>query len=170
MSNDEVAPDLTTANRMVVKDFERYLEKMKSDRAPVPPAATRTILEKLTNADYLTGFHKKLVNDKIVQVDFSFEGTIVQGTSVNAVGDTWRLKFTIDADVPPAGSAQKPHIGYEISLDGLKKQVGHKFVNGLNIGRPGLGISMTDCYHEKSSTTLNNGDTIQWSFVGWKTM
>ncbi len=164
MSFDEDAPDLATANKMVVKDFQTYLEKMKNDRVPVPPGAARAIIEKLMNSQYLTNFYRKL-NDKIVQIDFSFSGTVVQGTSVNRVGDTWRLKFTIDADVPPAGSKQKPHIGYEISLNGTKKQVGHKFFGGLTIGRPGLGLDLVDCDREESKTTLPNGDTMEWSFV-----
>jgi hypothetical protein len=166
MSFDEDASDLATANRMVVTDFQTYLEKMKNDRVPVPPGATRAIIEKLMNSQYLTNFYRKL-NDKIVQIDFSFSGTVVQGTSVNRVGDTWRLKFTIDADVPPAGSKQKPHIGYEISLDGKKKQVGHKFFTGLTIGRAGLDVDLVDCDREesKSKETLPNGDTMEWSFV-----
>ncbi|UJR17578.1 hypothetical protein I4U23_004474 [Adineta vaga] len=167
MSFDQDAPDLATANTMVVKDFQNYLEKMKTVRAPVPPGATKAIIEKVLNSSYLTNFHRNLT-DRIVQVDFSLSGTIVQGTSVNCVGDTWRLKFTIDADVPPTGSKQKPHIGYEISLDGAKKQVGHKFCNSLSIGRPGLGVNLIKHDGEDSSMILPNGDTMEWAFVRWR--
>lgn len=167
MSYDEDASDLATANKMVVKDFEVYLEGMKKCRAAVPPGSVKVIIEKLMNSQYLTQFYSKLT-EKIVQVDFSFSGTIVQGTSVNRVGDIWRMKFTIDADVPPSGSTQKPHIGYEISLNGAKKQVGHKFFTGLNIGRPGVGISLSECNREESKITLPNGDEMEWLFVCWK--
>ena len=119
MSFDEDASDLATANRMVVKDFENYLKNLIENRAVVPPGSTRAVIEKLTSSQHLTNFHNK-INDNIVQVDFSFSGTVVKGTQVNTVGDTWNMKFTIDADVPPAGSKQKPHIGYEISLNGKK--------------------------------------------------
>ena len=78
------------------------------------------------------------------------------------------MKFTIDADVPPAGSKQKPHIGYEISVNGTKKQVGHTFFTGLTIGRPELGINLVECNQEESKKTLPNGDTMEWSFVCWK--
>ena len=143
---------------------------MKIYRTPIPPGATREIITKLLNSPRLTNFHTNL-NDKIVQVDFSFSGTIVQGTSVNGVGDTWCIIFKIDADVPPAGSSQRPHIGYEIILDGKKKQVGHKFCENLTIGRPGLNESLIKHSEESSSSpmTLPNGDTMKWSFVSWKT-
>jgi hypothetical protein len=169
MSFDEDASklDLAAANRMVVKDFQTFMENMKTNRVPAPPGAARMILDKLMNSQYLTNFYSKL-NDKIVQADFSFSGTIVQGTSVNRVGDTWRIKFTIDADVPPAGSQQKPHIGYEISVDGTKKQVGHKFFTGLTVGRPGLGVDLVEHGREESKATLPNGDTMEWSFVYWR--
>ena len=168
MPVDEDASDLATANRMVVNDFQMYLDKMKQDRASIPPGSTRAIIDKLINSQHLTNFHATL-NEKIVQVDFDFSGTVVQSTTVNREGDTWRLKFRIDADVPPVGSTQKPHIGYEISLNGVKKQVGHKFVNSLNIGRPGLDVDMVVGHREGSQTTLPNGDTMEWSIVCWKT-
>jgi hypothetical protein len=167
MPADEDAPDLATANKMVVNDFQTYLEQIKNARAVIPPGSTKAIIEKVKNLQYLTNFHSNL-NEKIVQADFSFSGTVVQGTSVNSAGDTWRLKFRIDADVPPPGSEQKPHIGYEISLNGVKRQVGHKFVTSLTTGRPGLGVGLVECHREESQATLPNGDKMEWSFVCWK--
>ena len=65
MSFDEDVLDLAAANKMVVKDIQTYMEKMKNDRAPISPGATRAIIDKLMNSPYLTNFHSNL-NDKIV--------------------------------------------------------------------------------------------------------
>lgn len=162
---DATAKDLASANQMIVKAMVDYVEdKSKIAAAEVRPNAKRFITDKLRTSTYLNNFHMNIEN-KIVQVDEYFSGEFVTDTTDASAGKTWRMKFTIDADVPPPGSTQTPHLGYQIELNGTKKQVGHIFVDSLKIGRPATNISLNETKSEEVSVKLPNDDTVKYYYV-----
>jgi hypothetical protein len=159
------AKDLPSANQMIVKAMVDYVEdKYKLAAAEIRPNGKRFIVDKLKTSTYLNNFHTN-IDSKIVQVDECFSGEFVVDTMDASAGTTWRLKFRIDADVPPPDSTQTPHLGYEIELNGTKKQVGHVFVDSLKTGRPATNIRLNESKSEQVATNLPNGDKVAYHYV-----
>lgn len=68
---------------------------------------------------------------QVVQVEGEF-------TNTNPASTT-KVWIVLDVDVPPAGSTQEPHIGWELHVDGKRLANGHCWVapGVLKVGRPG---------------------------------
>ncbi|KAI9719774.1 MAG: hypothetical protein M1812_003262 [Candelaria pacifica] len=73
----------------------------------------------------------------VVQVDITYAGT--RGNK-----STYELHIMLDVDVPPAGSTQAPHIGWEVKLNGQRMGNGHDWlpVGEFKIGRPAPGSEL----------------------------
>jgi hypothetical protein len=120
---------IQAANNEIVKAIIDYLKKLKSGDG-LPANARDRIIKMLENSSLFKEFYKNCTaKERIVQVDFEFEGK-------SGGGNEWKLKITIDVDKPP----KDQHMGYEIHLNGRKVQVGHAYVpdDQLEIGRPTL--------------------------------
>lgn len=159
---DWTAEDLKSANERVIKTMVQYLENVGD--GIITNAAQRFIINKLQTYTHFCNFYQNIERG-IVQVDAEFEGTINQKTKVFAEGHQWKVRFTIDADIPPPSSTQKKHIGFEIHIKTKPKQVGHAWCDAVPKGRPGTGERMRETKTGSTTETFPNTDTLTYCFT-----
>jgi len=76
----------------------------------------------------------------------------------------WRIRITIDADIPPPSSTQGKHIGFGVDFKGTPKVTGHIWCDAVPRGRPGTGVSMREnTITDRETTVLPNGDQVIFS-------
>ncbi|CAF3187872.1 unnamed protein product [Rotaria socialis] len=156
------APDLRSANQNVIKVMIQYLENYGD--GIITNAAQKFIINKLQTYTPFCNFYQDIERG-IVQVDAEFEGTINKETSIFRIGHKWKVRFTIDADIPPPGSTQKKHIGFEIHIKSKSKQAGHAWCNAVPRGRPSTNERMRETETTPITETFPNTDTITYSFT-----
>lgn len=159
---DSNANDLVTANKKVIETMVEYVEK--TGDGEIPPAAIRYITDKLKTLTPLCKFHENIARGT-VQVYVNFEGTVNKTTSMFRDGQEWRIRFTIDADIPPPESAQKKHMGFEIHLKKKSKVAGHVWCDAVPKGRPGTGARMNVSVSDKVDHEFPNTDTLSYSIT-----
>ena len=69
---------------------------------------------------------------------------------VRGNGERYRLTCMLDVDIPPPGSTQAPHFGWEIEVNGSRVGNGHVWLpNGvLTAGRPPPGVELDEYGYE----------------------
>ncbi|CAF0926203.1 unnamed protein product [Adineta ricciae] len=152
------APNLESANRDIIQVMYQHLKNFAG--GIITNAAQQAIMEELKLCEAFVNFHKH-IDEGVVQVDAEFEGIIKKKTSVFPLGHEWKVRFTIDADIPPEGSQQRKHIGFEIHIKTKPKQAGHAWCN-VPKGRPCLGTSMDQETAERVTKTFPNLDEMTY--------
>ncbi|KAI9700802.1 MAG: hypothetical protein M1836_002171 [Candelina mexicana] len=73
----------------------------------------------------------------VVQVDVTYNGK-------RGNGGKYDVHIMLDVDVPPPGSTQEPHIGWEVKLNGQRVGNGHDWVPAdvFKVGRPAPGTPL----------------------------
>ncbi|CAF1633503.1 unnamed protein product [Didymodactylos carnosus] len=129
------------ANAQVIKKWLDYVKSFGPNE--IPADGCKYICDTLSNSRSSVGFHENIATDRIVQVDEYFHGK-------TGGEKEWKIRFTIDADVPPEHSSQKPHIGYTVELSPVtgnhRRFNGHIFLPSgvLPMGRPSTQEYMDD--------------------------
>ncbi|CAF1426169.1 unnamed protein product [Adineta ricciae] len=159
------ASSLEAANRDIIQVMGQHLDNFAD--GIITNAAQRAIIEELESCEAFVNFHKH-INEGVVQVDAEFEGIINKRTSVFPLGHEWKVRFTIDADIPPEGSQQKKHIGFEIHIKTKPKQAGHAWCDAVPKGRPCLGTSMDQETTQRRTKTFPNSDEMTYWYTTYK--
>ena len=159
---DYNARDLPSANEFVIKSMVQYVER--DCKGDIPPAAIKYITDKLRTLSPMCNFHKNIASG-VVQVDVNFQGTINGGTSLFKDGYTWKIRCTIDADIPPSSSSQRKHVGFEIHFKTKSKVAGHAWCDDVSKGRSATGVRMHESTSEAVTDTFKNNDTVTYSIT-----
>lgn len=163
---DLQAPDLKSANDFAIKKMSDYISQ--SGGHVMTAAAQKFIIDKLQSEEFPFRTFYKTISDGVVQIDAEFEGVINKGTQLFKEGHEWKVRFTIDADIPPRDSNQKPHIGFEIHIKGKSKQAGHAWCDSVPKGRPGTGVSMREEKTGPVEHQFKNTDELKYWLTTYK--
>ena len=168
---DSSADDVESANKLAIQLIEKCFEQKV--QGVIPPGPYKFILKQLNRSEsnsakiptmsYLHDFHKK-IGEGIVQVDATFEINVDNKIKQFPAGGDWRIRITIDADIPPPSSTQGKHIGFGVDFKGTPKVTGHIWCDAVPRGRPGTGVSMREnTITDRETTVLPNGDQVIFS-------
>ena len=122
---------LQAANKQVVEKMIEYAERKRSE--PGLGQAMSWIIEILRNSGPTNNFYQHVngASNQVVEVENIFEGQ-------TGNGETWKMRFIINADLPNEVRNQEAHFGGEVHWN--KERMGsiHAWLPGgvLTVGRP----------------------------------
>lgn len=138
MAVNRNAHTASEANQLAVEGSKTCI----SDIHDIPSLHRDWIRTQISSVTAITNLHENNRAAGVVQVNTNFEG--IKGNGVR-----YRLACMTDVDIPPPGSTQAPHFGWEIHFNGGRVGNGHVWlpVGVLAWGRPRPPGEQLQTYH-----------------------
>ncbi|CAF2128917.1 unnamed protein product [Rotaria magnacalcarata] len=146
--SDENASSLQDANKIVIQDMIKCAEQQKRGDASGEAMSW-----------YVNG-----PSNQVVEVENIFEGQ-------TGDGNTWKMRFIINADLPNEARKHKAHFGCDVFWNNDRILATHKWLPDgmLKVGRPTIqGIKLEEFQTGSDDKNFDNKRYVTWKSISKK--